>query len=256
MTTPLTIENPAYFDRLADVETRHWWSVGLWRLASRWLDAALDGRRGLRAFDLGCGTGQTALRLAERAEIGSVVGLDPSPKAIGQSRRRHGLPLVLGSVLELPFRDGSAEVVTCFDVLQHLPAGGDGRALAEVARVLATGGVALVRSNGRGWTGDDSTYRLRDLVRLAERAGLSVERATYANALPALAQEIRGWAVPGRPGHPSGGGLTIRVPAPGLNRVLTGVSSAEAFAAGRLGLRLPFGHSTLVLARKPGATWP
>ena len=41
VTPALTIDDPAYFDRLAEVEAAHWWSLGMWRLASHWLDAAL-----------------------------------------------------------------------------------------------------------------------------------------------------------------------------------------------------------------------
>jgi SAM-dependent methyltransferase len=249
MTAAPTIDDPRYFDRLADVEARHWWALGMWRLASAWLDRALAGRHGVRALDVGCGAGLTALRLGARPEISAVVGLDLSPEALRHARRRH--PLVFrGSALSLPFASGRFDLVTCFDVLQHLPPGGDRRAAAELARVLAPGGVALVRSNGRGWSGDGSSYRLAQLIEVVASSGLVVRRASYANCLPSLIQEVRGQAGRGLP-HPSGGGLTIAVPPPWINRLMGTVAAVEALLAGRLGVTLPFGHSTLALAEKP-----
>jgi SAM-dependent methyltransferase len=257
--TPLRIDDPAYFDRLADVEARHWWALGLWRLAAYWLDAALAGRSGLRALDVGCGTGLTAARLAARPEVREAVGLDPSPVALAIAARCHAGPLVRGSALALPFEAGEFDVLTCFDVLQHLPPGGDRAAAVELRRVLRPGGLALVRSNGRGLSGGGSAYRLADLTRLLRAAGLHVRRASYANALPALAHEARGaltratYPLHGRPpvpGHPSGGGLRIRVPGPAVNRLMGGVAAAEAWLAGRVGVPLAFGHSTLVLAER------
>jgi hypothetical protein len=41
------------------------------------------------------------------------------------------------------------------------------------------------------------------------------------------------------------------MPHPAVNRVMRGLSGFEAWAAGRLGVRWPFGHSTLVLAGQP-----
>jgi SAM-dependent methyltransferase len=253
MTAAVTIDNPAYFDRLAAIEAAHWWSLGMWRLASRWLDGALRGRRGLDALDAGCGTGLTAARLSRRPEIATVVGLDPSPDALRHARATHDLPLVLGSVLDLPFASESVDVITCFDVLQHLPRGGDRRAASELRRVLRPGGVAVVRSNAIGWSselGGDAPrcYRLGALVDVFERAGFVVRRASYANCLPAMAQEVRGRLARRDPAHPVGGGLRIRVPPPWINRLLRGVSETEAAVAGRLGVRLPFGHSTMILA--------
>jgi SAM-dependent methyltransferase len=191
----------------------------------------------------------TAVRLAARPEITEVTGLDPSPVALTHSRRRHDWPLILGSALELPFENGHFDVVTCLDVFQHLPPGGDHRAASEIARVLGNQGVALIRSNGRGWSNDPSTYQLGGLAEVIKQAGLEVRGASYANCLPSLVQEVRGrlfWSA--RPAHPAGSGLRLRLPHPALNRTLRFVCSAEAFVAGRLGLPLPFGHTTIVVA--------
>lgn len=255
----LQIEEPAYFERLADVEARHWWSLGLWRLVSYWLDEALDGRSKLSALDVGCGAGLSAVRLAARREVAEVVGLDPSPDALAIAATRHEGRLVQGSALDLPFESSRFDLATCFDVFQHLPSAGDRRAADELRRVLSPGGVAVVRSNGRGWSRDASSYRLDALARVLADAGFHVRRASYANALPALAQEVRGrlsrWSLPlhgraGPPSHPSGDGLRIRVPGPMVNRLMGSVSGAEAWLAGRVGIPLPFGHSTLVLAER------
>ncbi len=259
----MTIDEPGYFERLARVEAAHWWSRAMWRLASGWLAGAIRGRRGLVALDVGCGAGLSLVRLAGHRELARVVGLEPSPGALRLARRHRGFELVRGSALALPFGAGCFDVVTCFDVLQHLPDGGDRRAAAEIARVLRPGGVAVVRSNasgfGSGRSGGGSAYRLAELVAALEGAGLEVVRSSYANGLPALAQEARGrlrfaagplgrdW----RP-HPSGGGLRIDVPSPRVNRLMGGVAALERRAMGVFGSRLPFGHSTMALARRAG----
>ena len=255
MTAALTIENPAYFDRLAAVEERHWWSIGVWTLAAYWLRQALAERTGLRAIDIGCGTGMTAVRLARLPAIDDVCGLDPSENALAHARSRHSFPLVLGSATELPFEDCSFDVATCFDVIQHVPDARQSKAIAELFRILSPGGFLLLRSNGRGWSRDRSAFRLDELMGLVKSARLAIRRASYANCLPALAQEIRGrLSTKAGDGHPARGGLRIAVPSPAVNRILQSVSHAEAIVAGKLGVRLPFGHSTMVLAQRPRRT--
>jgi SAM-dependent methyltransferase len=250
----LTIEQPAYFERLAEVEEGHWWSLGLWRLATHWLDLALEGRRGQSALDVGCGAGGTVARLAVRTEVATVFGLDPSPSALRLARTKAGARVVRGSAVSLPFDDDRFDLVTCFDVLQHLPPGADAIAVAEARRVLRPGGLALFRTNHRG-LGEPppgvTTYRLADLVALVHDAGLVVRRSTRANCLPALAQEVRGRLRRDRRAHPAGGGLRIALPSRRRNRLMLAVASAEAIVAGRLGMGLPFGHSSLLLAVKP-----
>ena len=245
----MTIDEPGYFERLARVESGHWWSRAVWRMASGWLSEAVEGRGGLVALDVGCGAGLSLVRLMEHREIGRVVGLEPDPGALRLARRHRGFELVQGSALDLPFESGSIDVVTCFDVLQHLPAGDDRRAAFEMARVLRPGGVALVRSNsagfGPGLGSGGAAYRLGELVEVLEGSGLRTRRASYANCLPALAQEVRGrlrfLAGPmGRSwrAHPSGGGLRVDLPSPAVNRLMGGVAAAEALLCGRFGVDL------------------
>lgn len=257
----MTIDEPGYFERLARVESAHWWSRAMWRLASGWLVGAIAGRRGLVALDVGCGAGLSLVRLMAHREIGRIVGLEPDPGALRLARRHRGFTILQGSALDLPFDPESFDVVTCFDVFQHLPERGDRLAASEIARVLRGGGVAVVRSNsagfGPGRASGGSAYRLGELVEVLEGSGLNVRRASYANGLPAMAQEVRGRlrVLAGSRGrswraHPSGGGLRIDLPSPAINRLMGGVAEFERLAMGRFHAGLPFGHSTLVLCEK------
>jgi SAM-dependent methyltransferase len=231
----------------------------MWQLAAHWLNGCLRGRRGLKALDVGCGTGGTLIRLARRVEVAEVLGIDPSPEALAWSKSRHGHLLIRGDALALPVAGETFDLATCFDVEKHLPSRREADAAAELRRVLRPGGLAIIRANGRGWArvaeGDLRPYRLNDLTKAIEAGGLRVRRATYANSLPALAQELRGRLQIGpnpaaRP-HPEGGGLQLRVPSFWKNGMLSAITATEAVAAGRVGLRLPFGHSTLILAERP-----
>ena len=154
-------------------------------------------------------------------------------------------------------------MVTCFDVLQHLPDGGDRRAASEIARVLRPGGVAVVRSNsagfGPGRASGGTAYRLGELVEVLAGSGLRVRRASYANGLPALAQEVRGRLrfLAGPTGRswraaPLGRRAAGRRPLAPDQPADGGVAEFERRAMDVLGVGLPFGHSTLALVEKAG----
>ena len=240
----VTLDDPsAYFERLAEFEAAHWWSASLWRVAGHWLDWRLRDRVRLQAIDVGCGAGLTLSRLEARPEIAEALGVDPSPEALGYARRR-GHRVVEASALALPFEDESFDVATCLDVIQHLPPRGIPTAVVELARVLRPGGAAVVRTNA----GRDGI----DLVRLCATfgaAGFRVVRASRVNLMGSLAQEVRGRLRPSRHrAHPSGGGLPSTSRGGMSDRLMAVIGRAEAFAVGRLGWSLPFGHSAMLLA--------
>jgi ubiquinone/menaquinone biosynthesis C-methylase UbiE len=96
-------------------------------------------RPGLRALEVGCGTG---IFLEAAATTGAdIVALDLSADLLAQARARVAaagkVRLSLGNAEQMPFRDGSFDAAYGSSILHHLNIDA---ALAEVHRVLKPGG--------------------------------------------------------------------------------------------------------------------
>ncbi len=114
-----------------------------WPFVTEWLEG-LGPRRGL-LLDVGCGNGR---HLEVAADLGHpVLGIDLSHRLLEMAGRRAppGKGLLLADARELPLAAGSAGAVLAVAVLHHIEReGGRLQAAAEVRRVLAAGGEALV----------------------------------------------------------------------------------------------------------------
>jgi ubiquinone/menaquinone biosynthesis C-methylase UbiE len=109
---------------------------------------------GERVLDVGCGTGTLALVAKEHVgETGRVVGIDPSRQMIARARwkmDKAGLSLDfhLGVIEQLAFPDQSFDVVLCSLMIHHVPDDLKRQGLAEMARVLTSGGRLLIVDSG------------------------------------------------------------------------------------------------------------
>jgi SAM-dependent methyltransferase len=102
----------------------------------RWLARAVSATATM-VVDLACGSGAMSRELARPGR--TVVGVDLSEHELALAAARSAGPWVRADALQLPFRDGSVDVVTSslgLVVVQPLA-----QVLAEVARVLRPGGV-------------------------------------------------------------------------------------------------------------------
>ena len=237
-----------YYERLDEIERRHWWCRSVRRVA---LDMAAPDLAGATVLDAGCGTGGLLERLATGWPRTRGVGADVSADALRYARAKRIRDLLLACVIELPVASTSVDVLFSNDVLQHLPEGGDARALREARRVLKPGGLLCVRSNigrdtGPG-AGRHRRYGRRGLADLVRAAGFEIERHLILHALPSLLAPRR--SSPG--GHASsGGGLATTVPPAAINSLLDFYVRIEDRLARLLPFPFPFGDAQIVLARR------
>jgi SAM-dependent methyltransferase len=116
--------------------------IGLHLVHLKAYDSALLLAEGKDVLDLGCNTGYGTIRLASSAR--RLVGADVSPAAIDRARAAFGAKAewVLFDGAGLPFPDASFDLVTGFQLIEHIPE--PAPFLAEIARVLRPDGRAVL----------------------------------------------------------------------------------------------------------------
>jgi ubiquinone/menaquinone biosynthesis C-methylase UbiE len=105
-------------------------------------------RPGDRALDIGCGTGEFTAAMAQAGA--EATGVDVAEAALRRARSRHPeLDFRLVPIDgDLPFGDGSFDLVWASEVIEHVS--DTARWLSEVRRVLAPGGRLLVTTPSHG----------------------------------------------------------------------------------------------------------
>ena len=139
-----------------------------------------------RVLDVGCATG---FFLAQAQERGwQVQGLDVSHFAIEYAKNRFGFDVQRGSLLELDYPPNSYDLITMWDVIEHVP--DPKRYVQRIAELLKPGGVFALatpdidsipaRLTGKRWIGyklsEEHVYyfSLRTLTRMLDEVGMDV----------------------------------------------------------------------------------
>lgn len=94
-------------------------------------------------LDLGCGTGQLAVRIKQALPDADITACDFSAGMLGRAAARSkAVRWVQGDATRLPFHDGTFDVVTSTEAFHWFP--DQAAALAECYRVLVPGGRLLL----------------------------------------------------------------------------------------------------------------
>jgi SAM-dependent methyltransferase len=216
----------------------YWWFRAREELLGASLSAAVGTPR--RVLDVGS------------ADAPSVSWLGGGHQHVAVDLDPRGLPPGRGacaSAEALPFRDGSFDIVGAFDVIEHCA--DEARALAEIHRVLASGGRLLASVPAYQWAWSDHDvraghhrrYTRKRLVASLEAAGFTIERAThgFAATFPFFAAE----RVLRRVRKPDPAQRLPEV-SPALTRLFLALSRREARVLRHRDL--PFGSSIFVVA--------
>jgi SAM-dependent methyltransferase len=116
---------------------------------ARYAFAARLSRR-KRVLDAGCGAGYGTAELARGAA--TVLGLDVSAEALRFARLNYSLPnagFLQASCAALPFQGGSFDLVTMFEVIEHIKEWRE--CLLEIRRVLAPAGQCVISTPNRDY---------------------------------------------------------------------------------------------------------
>lgn len=190
------------------------------------------------------------------AEYGEAFGFDLTWRGLEFARKHAARRVAQASVTHVPFASGQFDVVTSFDILYCLHDLAQEAAIAEMHRLLRSGGAVIVnvaaldmlRGDHSVLGGEVQRYTTRRLRKALERGGFEMVRLTYTNAsiFPIVAatrfwQRLRGVNTETTTGD------FFLPPAP-INAALKGVLLAEAAAL--RWVNMPVGSSVLCLARK------
>ena len=111
-----------------------------------------------RVLEIGCGTGQHSVALAQERPYWRFEALDSSPGAVGAARAlvaaaHVSVQVSVGDVTALPYPDANFDIVFGDHVIGHIS--DRQMALSEIVRVLKPGGYALLNSGNKlridGW---------------------------------------------------------------------------------------------------------
>lgn len=141
-----------------------------------------------QVLDLACGTGTLAISVARATPGARVVGVDADQVVLAKAKtkaRRAGVDMAFDEALstELPYEDGSFDVVLSTLFFHHLHDEAKAKSAAEIVRILRPRGRLVVGDVGRP---QDPAMRLAVLATVQLLDGVATTALNVAGRLPAV----------------------------------------------------------------------
>lgn len=183
------------FTKAAEVyETSHAGIYEMCREDYPYIAGELEKEEYTDLLDCGCGTGPMISLLYEKDPLKHYTGIDITPGMIEAAKAKglEGVSWIVGDCEDLPFADGSFDVVICSNSFHHYP--NPQKFFLSVRRVLRPGGRLILQdytaSKALLWLmnhtemplanlfghGDVAAYSLDEVRAFCENAGLRVEK--------------------------------------------------------------------------------
>lgn len=231
-------------------EASHFYYLANHQLTISLASKYLKNKHRLKILDAGCGTGLLAKKLEK---IGSVVAVDYQSEAYKFAKKRK-VNVIQASIINLPFKNNTFDLITCIDVIYHQSIKDDNLAFNELYRVLKKNGLLIIRVPAIKWlirstdqfVHTRQRYSLLELTTKLKKAKFLVQKATYINLIlvtPAIFFFLVEKVVkPKKIASP-----LVKLPK-FLNLTLAQILKAENFLI--LKFNLPFGLGILAVAKK------
>lgn len=240
------------FDIAVDLEEVHWWSVSRRKIIETVINNYIkDLGKNACALDIGSGTGINFNILSKYTQ--NISGMEYDPYAIELSNKNNNFNVLQGSLPDnIPFPDEKFDLVTLFDVLEHID--DDINSLKNILAKVKPGGYFLMTVPAYQflWSKHDETvehkrrYTLNELLNKMENFNISIKYKSYFNTyLLPLIVAIRFFRskVSSLKNQDD-----VFLPSKPINFLLRLIMSSERFIIKRGSL--PFGVSIIVLAQK------
>lgn len=238
------------YARMAEQESTYWWHLGRLRIIDTYLRKAIKHKKNCKILNVGCGTGGTITMLES---FGQTDNVDISGEAIRYMKQLGYKRLTKVDDIALPFKAKSYDIVSAFDVLEHIEKHVE--ALKEWKRVLKDDGAIVLTVPAYQWLWSDHDislhhkrrYTIKRLTEAARQAGLEPTQKSYAItfSLPLVIGFRFLNKVIGR--KADAGTSYVKVPRL-VNKLFTNLLYAEALL--HRVARLPVGTSVIMILRK------
>lgn len=168
------------YEKMFALEDSHFWFIGKRYFADSYLK---NLKKINKILDVGAGTGGMTKFLGK---YGHVTSIENNAYALKLARKRK-VRIIKGDAEKLPFKNGSFDLVTIFDVLYHKKVVNVELAIRESARVISPGGYILLTDSAFGFlrgrhyeaVEEKRRFTIGELTQILTRHGIDPIKSSY-----------------------------------------------------------------------------